>query len=125
MGSGTILIVDDDLGVLSTLSEILEMEGYSTIAQAANGLEGLEKYKELHPDLVLMDMDMPVMDGYESSREIKAFDPDANILVLTGNPTAIQAKKTLEEGYAVILLKKPVKWAELGRVIRSHCTIAA
>jgi CheY-like chemotaxis protein len=125
MGIGTILIVDDDLGVLSTLSEILEMEGYSTVAQAVNGLEGLEKYKELRPDLVLMDMDMPVMDGYESSREIKAFDPGANILVLTGNPTAIQAQKTLEEGYAAILLKKPVKWDELGRIIRSHCPIAA
>ncbi|MEW6326709.1 MAG: response regulator [Thermodesulfobacteriota bacterium] len=125
MGTGTILIVDDDLGVLSTLSEILEMEGYSAVAQAANGLEGLEKYKELQPDVVLMDMDMPVMDGYESSREIKAFDPEANILVLTGNPHTILAKKTLEEGYAATLLKKPVKWSELGRIIRTHCTIAA
>ncbi len=125
MAGERILIVDDDMGVLSTLSEILELEGYSTIAQACNGLEGLEKYKELRPDLVLMDMEMPVMDGYESSREIKAFDPEANILILTGNPDASQARKTVEEGYAGVLLKKPVKWSELGQIIRSHPVMAA
>lgn len=112
-----VLIIDDDTNLAKVLCEMLQMEGYWIVERAANGLEGVNKYKEFHPDLVLMDMDMPVMDGYESSRQIKAFDPGANILILTGSPDGLRARRTLEEGLAAIILRKPLKWAELGSAI--------
>lgn len=118
MARHKILIVDDDSGLVNSLSEILESEGFGSIVRAFNGQEGLEKYKEIRPDLVLMDMEMPIMDGYESSRQIKAFDPEANILIITGAPEARSTRKTVEEGYAATVLRKPLKWAELGRAIQ-------
>jgi CheY-like chemotaxis protein len=120
---GTILIVDDEMILSSLISESLEMEGPFNVESASNGLEGLEKYKVLLPDLVIMDIHMPVMDGYESARRIKSFDPKAKILILTGNPSDIRARKTLEEGVAVTLLEKPLKLADLSRIVRKNLEI--
>ena len=108
-----ILIVDDEALLSEMLFEALQTQGYINLEKASNGLEGLEKYKEFSPDLVLMDIEMPVMDGYESSSKIKSFDPDARILVLTGNPADSKARKTLEEGIALTLLKKPTPLSSL------------
>ena len=108
-----ILIVDDEALLSEMLFEALQTQGYINLEKASNGLEGLEKYKEFSPDLVLMDIEMPVMDGYESSSKIKSFDPDARILVLTGNPADTKARKTLEEGIALTLLKKPTPLSSL------------
>ncbi|MBW2646787.1 MAG: response regulator [Deltaproteobacteria bacterium] len=102
-----ILVVEDDPHLSSLIVEILKIEGYCAIENAANGLEGFEKYKALRPDLVLMDMSMPIMNGYESSQKIKQFDPNANIIILTGNPRDDNAQKIMGEGYASILLQKP------------------
>ncbi|NQU14940.1 MAG: response regulator, partial [Desulfobacteraceae bacterium] len=81
---------------------------------------GLEKYKALLPDLVFMDIEMPVMDGYESSCKIKSFDPKARILVVTGDPGDSRAQRVLEEGIALTLLKKPLELRDLGRVVREN-----
>ncbi len=125
MNNQKILIVDDDNAISKSLLEILNMEGFDTVDSASNGLAGLEKYKEMRPDLVIMDIEMPIMNGYESSQKIKEIDPDANILVLTGTPDNIYAKKTIEEGYASILLKKPITWRNLRQTIESYLPIEA
>ena len=108
-----ILIVDDEALLSELLYEALQTQGYTNLEKASNGLEGLEKYKKFNPDLVLMDIEMPIMDGYESSSKIKSFDPGARILVLTGNPRNIKARKTLEEGIALTLLSKPTTLSSL------------
>jgi len=113
----TILIIDDENDISSLMLHYLQMEGYDKVERASNGLEGFEKYKTLSPDLVLMDIEMPVMDGYESSCEIKAFDPEAKILVLTGNPDDTRAQRVLKEDMAFALLQKPCKLKDLGRII--------
>ncbi len=115
-----ILVVDDERLLTDLMSESLQMVGPYDVEQAANGQEGLDKYKAFLPDLVLMDIEMPVMDGYESSRKIKSFDPKARILVLTGNPCDLRARKTLKEGIALTLLEKPVRLRELNRIIREN-----
>lgn len=102
-----ILVVDDDLTISSLLVELLKIEGYYAVENAANGLEGFEKYKALKPDIVLMDVSMPIMNGYEACQKIKRFDPNANIIVLTGNPQDDTAQKIIREGYTSILLEKP------------------
>ena len=113
-----ILIVDDERPLTLLLSEALEAEGFYEVDQAFNGKEGVEKYKRFLPDLVIMDLNMPVMDGYESSREIKSFDPAARILVLTANASDRRAKMTLERGLALTLLQKPLRLKELSKIIR-------
>jgi len=120
MAQEKILIVDDERPISDLMLEVLQMDGYSDLERASNGREGVEKYMSFLPDLVLMDIDMPVMDGYESSCKIKSFDPMAKILVWTGNPTDSRARKTIREGIALTLLEKPMRLADLRRVIREN-----
>ncbi len=115
-----ILIIDDENDIAGLMLRYLRMEGYDKVDRASNGLEGLEKYKALSPDLVLMDIEMPVMDGYQSSCEIKAFDPEAKILILTGNPNDTRAQKVLKEDMAFALLQKPYSLSDLGRIIQEN-----
>ena len=83
----------------------------------------MDKYKDFLPDIVVMDVEMPIMDGYESSSKIKSFDPNARILVLTGNPGDTRARKTIEEGIALSLLHKPVKLMDLNRTINENLAV--
>jgi CheY-like chemotaxis protein len=115
-----ILLVDDETSLSELISEGLLIKGDYDIEKALNGSEALEKYKEFLPDIVLMDIEMPVMDGYESSSKIKSFDPNAKILVMTGNPWCDRARKTIEEGIALSLLEKPVRLEDLNRKIREN-----
>ena len=112
-----ILIVDDEIRLSESISLDLKTSGGFDVEEAQNGLEGLEKYKQFLPDLVIMDIEMPVMDGYQSSHNIKAFDPAAKILVLTGNPMGPRAKKTVKDGIALNLLQKPIKLRDLRKII--------
>jgi len=95
-------------------------KGAYYVEKASNGQEGLEKYKALMPDLVIMDIEMPIMDGYESSSRIKSFDPKAKILVVTGNPQHPSAKRTLDEGIALSVLQKPIRLGDLSRIIQEN-----
>jgi CheY-like chemotaxis protein len=115
-----ILLVDDERALSELISEGLLIKGDYDIEKALNGSEALEKYKEFLPDIVVMDIEMPVMDGYESSSKIKSFDPNAKILVMTGNPWCDRARKTIEEGIALSLLEKPVSLEDLNRTIREN-----
>ncbi len=120
MDQRRILIIDDEPSLAALLSEVLEIEGTYVVDRAFDGLEGLRKYKEFSPDLVIMDINMPVMNGYDSSRQIKAYDQDARILVLTGNVSDSRAQKTLREGFALALLEKPMKLPELSRIVSEN-----
>jgi CheY-like chemotaxis protein len=115
-----ILIVDDERALCDSMLAGLQVQGTYQVDQAFNGQEGVDKYKTFLPDLVIMDINMPVMDGYESSREIKSFDPCAKILVLTGNASDSKAKRTVEEGIALTLLKKPLRLRALLESIREN-----
>jgi CheY-like chemotaxis protein len=108
-----ILIVDDELPGGDLMVEALQTEGTFVVDRAYNGKEGLDKYMEERPDLVIMDMNMPIMDGYESSLKIKTFDPLARILVWTADTRDARAKKSLEDGTALNLLQKPLKLKDL------------
>ena len=79
----TVLIVEDDNDLLGIYKEILELHDYD-VQTAANGVEGVEKFKEIKPSLVIMDGDMPVLDGYEAFKQIKVIDNNANVVIVTG-----------------------------------------
>ncbi|MDF2906711.1 MAG: hypothetical protein K0R34_2032 [Herbinix sp.] len=78
-----ILIVDDSKTSRKILRAILEENGHEIIAEAVNGADGLEKFKEVHPDLITMDITMPVMDGLESLKKIREHDNTAKIIMVT------------------------------------------
>ena len=76
----SVLIVDDDAMILETLQYLLLNEGYNTII-AKNGQEAIDKYKEIHPMIVLMDIKMPIMNGFDAFFKIKEFDKDACVIL--------------------------------------------
>jgi two-component system chemotaxis response regulator CheY len=78
-----ILITDDALFMRVTLKNILTSNGYEVAGEAANGQEAVDKYAALQPDLVLMDITMPIMDGITACRTIKAGNPDAKVVMCT------------------------------------------
>jgi len=78
-----ILIVDDALFMRVTLKNILTRNGYEVVGEAADGRESVEIYQSIKPDMVTMDITMPVMDGISAVREIKKIDPDAKIVMCT------------------------------------------
>lgn len=79
----TVLIVDDSRTSRKILRNILEKACFEVVGEAANGEEGYLRFKELRPDIVTMDVTMPVMDGIESLSLIKKEEPDAKVVMIT------------------------------------------
>ncbi|AEH53204.1 MULTISPECIES: response regulator [Heyndrickxia] len=76
-----ILIVDDAAFMRMMIKDILTKNGYDVVAEAADGAQAIEKYKEHRPDLVTMDITMPEVDGISALKEIKKIDPDAKVIM--------------------------------------------
>jgi len=78
-----ILVVDDAAFMRMMVRDMLKKIGHQVVGEAANGLQGVQMYKELKPDLVTMDVTMPEMDGVEAVKEIMAFDKNAKIIMIS------------------------------------------
>ena len=78
-----VLVCDDAAVMRMTLIKILKEAGHVTVGEAANGIEAFEKYKELKPDIVLMDITMPDRDGLEATHDITTYDPNATIIMVS------------------------------------------
>ena len=89
----TVLMVDDSRTSRRILRGILESDNFEVVGEATNGEEGYLMYKELQPDVVTMDITMPVMDGIESLTLIKEKFPDAKVVMITA---AGQKEKMME-----------------------------
>lgn len=76
-----ILIVDDAAFMRMMIKDILTKNGYEVIGEASDGSQAIEKYKELRPDLVTMDITMPEMDGITALKEIKKIDAGAKVIM--------------------------------------------
>ncbi len=112
-----ILVVDDHTVVRKGLIAMLETEpGMQIVGEASNGVEAVEQARKLIPDVVLMDLVMPVMDGIEATRKIKQEMPSVNILVLTSFSTNDKVIPSLNAGAIGYLLKDSTP-ADLVRAI--------
>lgn len=78
-----VLIVDDAAFMRLTLKAILQRNGFEVAGEAENGAVGVRMYKELKPDIVTMDITMPIMDGIQALKEIKTFDSDARVVMIS------------------------------------------
>jgi two-component system chemotaxis response regulator CheY len=76
-----VLIVDDAKYMREVLKNVLTQAEFEIIGEAEDGIQALEKYKELHPDIVTMDISMPNKDGIEALKDIIAYDPNANVVM--------------------------------------------
>ncbi|HEX6926110.1 MAG TPA: response regulator [Longimicrobiaceae bacterium] len=79
--SSTVLICDDAIFMRTMIGDILRQAGFEVVGEAENGQQAVEKYRELRPDLVTMDIVMPDMGGIDAVREIIRDDPKAKILM--------------------------------------------
>lgn len=107
-----ILIVDDTTFMRATIRQMLEQEGQHTLYEAENGLEAVQKYKLFKPDLVLMDISMPAMDGIEAVEHIRRLDPTADILMCSLQGQRASVMKAIQAGARGFLLK-PLKAEKL------------
>ena len=102
----TVLVVDDAAFMRIKLKDILEKNNYEVVGEAQNGIEAIEKYTELSPDIVTMDITMPEMDGVEALKGIKAFDPNAKILMCSAMGQQSMVMDAIRAG-AVDFIVKP------------------
>ncbi len=117
---GKILIVDDTLFMRTLLKNVLFNGGHTVIGEAADGLEGVAKYKELKPDLVTMDVVMPKMNGIESLKAIREFDPAAKVVMCTavGQEQMVKlAIKSGAKGYIIKPFQAPKVLEEINNVM--------
>ncbi|PZE22443.1 response regulator [Paenibacillus xerothermodurans] len=79
--SNRILVVDDAAFMRMMIRDILTKNGYEVVGEGNDGVQAIEKFKELRPDLVTMDITMPEMDGIAALKEIKKLDPSAKVIM--------------------------------------------
>ena len=113
-----LLLVDDQRLMRDGLRILLELESdFEVIGEAEDGTRALECYQQLTPDVVLMDIRMPVMDGVEATRRLRAFDPNAKVIILTTFDDNAYIFEGLRAG-ALGYLLKDVSGEELADAIR-------
>jgi DNA-binding NarL/FixJ family response regulator len=101
-----ILIVDDIPQVLADLGLLLELDPHcEVVGKAINGLEAINKAESLQPGLILMDLEMPVMDGFTAARVIKSNIPGCKIAALSIHSQAIDRERALNAGFDLFIEK--------------------
>lgn len=112
-----ILIVDDSKTSRKFIRNLLESKEFTVIGEAENGIEGVEMYQKLKPDLVLMDVTMPLLDGIDALREIRQIDKDAKVIMVTAAGQKSNIMEALKLG-AVDYIQKPFDEEQLAEAIK-------
>ena len=100
-----ILLVDDAAFMRMMLKDILVKNGYEVLGEAENGLKAVEKYKELNPDLVIMDITMPEMDGIEAVIEIKKINQSAAVIMCSAMGQQSMVIEAIQSGAKDFIVK--------------------
>ncbi len=117
-----VLIVDDIRQVCHELHTLLHLSGFvQVIGEAADGAEAVRMATKLEPDAILMDLEMPVMDGYEAARQIKTLFPSCRVIALSIHEDAASRQKSEEAG-ADAFVSKACHLQELLDAIRAAGT---
>lgn len=100
-----ILICDDAAFMRMMIKDILTKNGYSVVGEAENGLKAVEKYTELKPDLVLMDITMPEMDGIQALKKIKELDAGATVIMCSAMGQQAMVIESIQAGAKDFIVK--------------------
>ncbi len=114
---GKILLVDDEAHVRKFVGLIARTLGNPTLLEASNGADALEVYQREKPDVVLLDVNMPILDGIGTLRELKAIDPEAVVIMLTSLANRQTVEESLELG-ASNYLRKDTPRDEIARRLK-------
>ncbi|MDH3490038.1 MAG: response regulator [Nitrosopumilus sp.] len=115
----TILLVDDDVDLLENTAYMIKSIGYDVVT-ADNGQDAVFKYKDIRPDLVIMDVKMPKMDGFDAFFKMKQFDKEAKVILITAFAT--DEKKHLKAKSMSLLstINKPYSFEQLEKIVTEH-----
>lgn len=100
-----ILVVDDAAFMRMMIKDVLSKNGYEILGEAENGQKAIEKYKELTPDLVIMDITMPEVDGIQAVKEIKKFDSNAKIIMCSAMGQQAMVIESIQAGARDFIVK--------------------
>lgn len=114
-----ILLVDDAAFMRMMVKDALTKNGYTDLYEAADGVQAVEKYAEIHPDLVIMDITMPNMDGLEALKTIKSKDPNAVVVMCSAMGQEAMVIEAIKSG-AKDFIVKPFK---PDRILKTVTTI--
>ena len=118
----TVLLVEDDIDLIGIYKEILELHEFD-VDTAVNGEEGVKKFIEKKPSLVIMDGDMPILDGYQAFKQIKEVDTNANVVIVTGfSEFEPKSKEAIKEGL-IKVISKPLGVDELLELAKKYSEI--
>ena len=101
----SILICDDAAFMRMMIKDILSKNGYNIVGEAENGAKAVEKYAETKPDLVLMDITMPEMDGIQARKKIKESDPGAKIIMCSAMGQQAMVIESIQSGAKDFIVK--------------------
>ncbi|MDP9274765.1 MAG: sigma-54 dependent transcriptional regulator [Chloroflexota bacterium] len=116
MAQRTILVADDDASIRSLLKQLLSDEGYSVV-EATTGTEVVEKVKDTNPDLVIMDVRMPELDGIEALSKLKVSSPKTSVLIMTAFGSSNNAIRAMELG-AFDYITKPFELDKISHTVK-------
>lgn len=114
-----ILVCDDAMFMRQTLIQILESAGHTIVGQAQDGVECVEKSKRLNPDIILMDISMPELDGIEATRRIVTDNPEAKIIMVSAMGLMQKVVEAVEAG-AKDFVVKPFEAAKIIECINKY-----
>ncbi len=103
-----VLIVDDAAFMRNSIRIMAEKNGFRVVGEAEDGIEGVRLYMKLKPDIVTMDITMPTLTGVNALKAIKAFDPDANVVMISAMGQESLIKEAIMQG-AKSFIVKPFK----------------
>lgn len=103
--SNSILVVDDAAFMRMMIKEILTKNGFDVVGEAENGAKAVEKYKELNPDLVIMDITMPEMDGIQAVKAIKEVDGSAKVVMCSAMGQQAMVIEAIQAGARDFIVK--------------------
>ena len=103
--SKRVLVVDDSVFMRDIIKDIFAAGGFSVVGEAGNGVEAVEKYKELKPDLVTMDIVMPDMGGIDAVKEITTWDPTAKVVMCSAMGQQALVNEALQAGASDFVVK--------------------
>lgn len=100
-----ILIVDDAAFMRMTIKKMVEAHGHEAVGEAENGVEAIKKYQELRPDIVLLDITMPEMNGVDAMKALKGLDASVKVIICSAMGQQAMVAQTIQAGAKDFIVK--------------------
>jgi DNA-binding NarL/FixJ family response regulator len=120
--SKTVLVVDDSIPVRRTIRNLFETtEGFEICGEAANGVEGVQKAEQLRPDLIILDLAMPVMNGIDAARILHRILPAVPVILFSGHSSVVKEEEAKSLGIAALVSKDAAPGTLIGKARSLVC----